>query len=60
MKTNKKEDVIKCKITVTEGKIDISKLDNDPFFIKKWEDAVRAMEENPPPEWLLKRMRGED
>ena len=34
--------------------------DNDPFFIKKKEDAIKALTECPPPDFLLKRMRGEE
>jgi len=40
--------------------MDLPDLDKDPFFIKKREDAVRDLLDNPPPEWILKRMRGED
>lgn len=30
--------------------------DDDPFFKKKREDAIRALTECPIPEWLLKRV----
>lgn len=31
---------------------------NDPYYVKKMEEAVRSLTENPPPEFILKRMRG--
>jgi hypothetical protein len=40
-------------------KSDLPNLDNDPFFVKKREEAIRSLRENPPPEWILKRMRGD-
>jgi len=59
MKAKKKNIVVKWDepIKVVKG---MPNLDNDPFFIKKREDAIKAMLENPPPEWILKKMRGED
>ena len=40
-------------LTVVE---DPSQYDNDPFFTKKKENAIKALTECPIPEWLLKRM----
>lgn len=34
--------------------------DHDPVFLKKREEAIKALTENPPPPWIQKRMRGED
>jgi hypothetical protein len=34
--------------------------DHDPVFLKKREEAIKALTENPPPAWIQKRMRGED
>jgi hypothetical protein len=33
---------------------------NDPVLIRKREECIKSLTENPPPEWLLKKMRGED
>jgi len=44
-------------IKIVKGMPDLR---NHPFFVKKREEAVEALRKNPPPEWLLKRMRGED
>ena len=41
-------------------RVEILPSDNDPFFVKKKEDAIKALTECPPPEFLLKRMRGEE
>ncbi|MDO6434257.1 hypothetical protein Q4E93_26845 [Flavitalea sp. BT771] len=61
MKARKKDDILKRRVTIKVVESDFGKmLDNDPVFIKKREDAVRDLLENPPPEWILKRMRGED
>jgi hypothetical protein len=32
--------------------------ENCPFLLKKGEEADRSLTENPPPEFILKRMRG--
>ena len=61
MKAKKKGDIVKRRATIKVVESDFAKLlDNDPVFIKKREDAVRDLLDNPPPEWILKRMRGED
>jgi len=60
MKTKKKEDTSAYKIhRVKPGSKFDKMLENDPVFIKKREEAIRSWRENPPPEWLLKRARGE-
>ena len=61
MKAKKKGDIMKRRVTIKVVESDFGKLlDNDPVFIRKREEAVRSLQENPPPEWILKRMRGED
>jgi hypothetical protein len=61
MEQKKSSNTVKWGTPIKLVKSDFAKLlDNDPFFIKKWDEAIKAMEENPPPEWILKRMRGED
>lgn len=60
MKTKKKSKAAKWwgePIEIVKGMPDLS---NDPVLIRKREEAVEALRKNPPPEWLLKRMRGED
>jgi hypothetical protein len=47
----------KTQITVVESLPDYS---NDPFFLKKLEEAYKALAECPPPDFILKRMRGEE
>jgi hypothetical protein len=59
MKTRKIGDIYKIH-RVKPGSKFAKLLANDPFFIKKREEAVRDWLESPPPEWLLKRTRGED
>jgi hypothetical protein len=59
MKAKKKSTVVKWNDPIRVVK-NMPNLDNDPVFMKKREDAVRDLLENPPPEWILKRMRGED
>lgn len=39
----------KCTVPIDE---------NSPFLVKKREDAIRSLTENPPPEFILRRMRG--
>jgi hypothetical protein len=34
--------------------------DDDPAVLRKAEEATKSLLETPPPEWLLKRMRGEE
>jgi hypothetical protein len=34
--------------------------DDDPFLVRKLEEAYKTFEEAPIPEWLLKRMEGKD
>jgi len=58
MKTKKRNDIYKIR-RVKPGSKFAKMLANDPFFIKKREEAVRSWLENPPPEWLLKRASGE-
>lgn len=60
MKSKKKTNTVKWDHPIKVVKMDLPDLDKDPFFIKKREDAVRDLLDNPPPEWILKRMRGED
>jgi len=60
MKAKKKiNNVVKWRepIKVNEN---LPSLKNDPVFLKKREEALKALRENPPPEWLLKRGRGEN
>jgi hypothetical protein len=45
----------RANITVVEDG-SMPNLDNDPFFKKKLEDAIKAMQECPIPEWLIKRV----
>ena len=45
----------RANITVVEDG-SMPNLDNDPVFKKKLENAVKAMEECPIPEWLMKRL----
>jgi len=59
MKTKKKHDVYKIH-RVKPGSKFAKLLANDPVFIRKGEECVKSLTENPPPEWILKRMRGED
>jgi hypothetical protein len=33
--------------------------EEDPFFKRKREEAIKALTECPPPDFILKRMRGE-
>ena len=61
MKTKKKDDKSIYKIHRVKPGSKLAKLmDDDPVFIKKREEAIKSWLENPPPEWLLKRARGED
>lgn len=59
MKSNKKDNNVKWGITIKENK-NIPSMESDPFFVKQLQEAIKDMERNPPPEWILKRMRGED
>jgi hypothetical protein len=61
MKTKKKDDTSAYKIRRVKPGSRLAKMvANDPVFEKKREEAIRDWLENPPPEWLLKRARGED
>ena len=61
MKTEKKDDKSIYKIhRVKPGSKFAKMLENDPVLIRKREEAIRSWRKNPPPEWLLKRARGED
>ncbi|HEY4206268.1 MAG TPA: hypothetical protein VGM31_05640 [Puia sp.] len=60
MMMKKRSNIVKWNSPIKVIKMNLPDLGKDPFLIKKREDAVEAMERNPPPEWLLKRMRGED
>jgi hypothetical protein len=63
MKTKKKDDILRSTYKihrVKSGSKFAQLLAKDPYFIKKREDCIKSMQENPPPEWILKRMRGED
>jgi hypothetical protein len=60
MKSKKKNNTVKWGIPIRVVKSDLPNLDNDPFFVKKREEAIKSLTENPPPEWILKKMRGED
>ena len=58
MKDNSEEEFFKrhrANITIVEPGT-IPNLDNDPFFKKKLEDAIKAMEECPFPEHLKHRL----
>jgi hypothetical protein len=59
MKSKKKGNLIKWggSIKTVEN---MPTYENDPVFLKKKEEAIKALQDNPPPEWILKRMRGED
>ncbi|HEY8971233.1 MAG TPA: hypothetical protein VIM64_19145 [Puia sp.] len=59
MKTKKKNDVYKIHRVKPGSKL-AKAMANHPAFIKKGEECVKSLTENPPPEWILKRMRGED
>jgi hypothetical protein len=54
---NELEKFAKAHITVVE---DIPFREDDPFLIKKLEEAYKTLEEAPVPEWLLKRMDQRD
>lgn len=61
MKTKKKDDKSAYKIHRAKPGSKFAKMvANDPVFIKKREEAIRSLRENPPPEWIQKLMRGED
>jgi hypothetical protein len=47
----------KASIKVIKGR---PKYADDPFFIKKEQEAYRALEETPLPNFLLKRAAGKD
>ncbi len=47
----------KSSIKVVEN---MRSFENDPVFLKKKEDAYKALKENPIPEWLLNRTQKPD
>lgn len=59
MKTKKRDNIYKIHRVKPGSKL-AKMMANDPVLIRKREEAVRSWLENPPPEWLLKRARGED
>jgi hypothetical protein len=59
MKTKKRDDIYKIR-RVKPGSKFAKMLENDPVLIRKREECIKSLTENPPPEWILKRMRGED
>ena len=61
MKAKKKSNTVKWGTPIKVVKSNLpALLDKDPVFMRKREEAIRSLRENPPPEWILKRMRGED
>jgi len=58
MKEKKKSNIVKWGEPIKVNK-NLPSLKNDPVFLKKKEEAIKALRENPPPEWLLKKDRGE-
>lgn len=59
MRTKKRDDIYKIHRVKPGSKL-AKMLANDPVLIREREEAMRSWRENPPPEWLLKRARGED
>lgn len=59
MKAKKKDNIVKWREPIKVNK-NLPSLKNDPVFLKKREEAIEDMRENPPPEWIQKLMRGED
>ena len=59
MKTKKRDDVYKIHRAKPGSKL-AKIMASDPAFIKKGEACVKSLTENPPPEWIVRRMRGED
>ncbi|MBN8855389.1 MAG: hypothetical protein BGO55_27255 [Sphingobacteriales bacterium 50-39] len=59
MKTRKRDDVYKIHRAKPGSKF-AKMMANDPVLNRKAEECVKSLTENPPPEWILKKMRGED
>jgi hypothetical protein len=51
-------DDIRAPITVVD-ELPIRIADNDPFLVRKLEEAHKSFEEAPIPDFILKKMRGE-
>ena len=52
------EKSIKAHITVVD-ELPFRIADDDPFLVRKLEEAYKTLEEAPIPDFILKRMRGE-
>ncbi len=59
MKSRKKSNTVKLGYPVKVVKMNLPDFDNDPFLIKKREQAIKTLTEAPLPDWLLKKMRGD-
>ena len=52
------EKSVRAHITVVD-ELPFSIADDDPFLVRKLEEAYKTLEEAPIPDFILKRMRGE-
>lgn len=60
MKSRKKSNTVKWDHPIKVVKMNLPDPDTDPVLVRKREEFIKSWTENPPPEWILKRARGED
>jgi hypothetical protein len=57
MENKKGDDFFKNRKVVIRKVKGMRSYDDSPFLKKKLEEAYKALEENPIPEWLIKRLK---